>query len=96
MTSYQVDSEAVLHATQQAKATIQQVQSQLQQLTHNLHALQSSWTGQASTAFQSVLAEWRGTQQHVEAQLVAITEALGQAAHHYIELEQANTRLFRR
>lgn len=96
MTRYHVDSEAVLHATQHAKATITRVQSDLQQLTANLQALQSSWSGQAATAFQSVLGEWRTTQHNVDAQLIAITEALGHAATHYIELEHANIRLFQR
>lgn len=96
MTRYHIDSDAVLQATQQAKATISRVQSDIQQLTASLQALQSSWSGQASMAFQSVLGEWRTTQHQVEAQLLSITDALGHAATHYVELEHANTRLFQR
>lgn len=96
MTRYHIDSDAVFHATEQAQQTIARINTDLQQLTGSLQALQSSWSGQASMAFQAVFAEWRATQQAVETQLIAITHSLGQAATHYLEMEQANTRLFQR
>jgi early secretory antigenic target protein ESAT-6 len=94
MTTYHVDSEAVRLATEHANATIARVQSDMHQLTSHLQALQSSWTGHAATAFQSVLAEWRQTELAVENQLVQITQSLGFAAQHYLEMEMANARLF--
>ncbi len=96
MTTYHVDSEAVRQATDHANATIARVQGDMQQLTSHLQALQSSWSGQASTAFQSVLAEWRNTQLAVEGQLLQITQSLGFAAQHYAEMEAQNARLFMR
>ena len=96
VTRYHVDSDAVLAATAQAKTTISRVQSDLQSLTHSLHSLQASWGGHASTAFQSVFEQWRQTQVSVEGQLIALTEALGQAGRHYGELEAQNARLFSR
>lgn len=96
MTTYQVNSEAVLSATSQAKATIARVQADLHQLTANLQALESSWSGQAAAAFQGVLAQWRSTQIALEGELIHITDSLEFAAQHYIEMEQANARLFLR
>ena len=96
MTTYHVDSDAVRQATDHANATIARVQSDMQQLTNHLQALQASWSGQASTAFQSVLAEWRQTHLTVENQLLQITQSLGFAAQHYSEMELHNARLFMR
>ena len=96
MTTYQVNSESVLQASQSAHATIGRVQSDLQQLTHSLQSLNGAWSGQAANAFQTVLAEWRTTQVAVEAQLIQLTESLSVAAQHYAELEVHNARLFMR
>jgi early secretory antigenic target protein ESAT-6 len=94
MTTYQVNSESVFHAAQNARATIGRVQADLQQLTLSLQALQGSWSGTAATAFQSVVSEWRATQTAVEGQLIQITESLGLAAQHYVDMEAQNARLF--
>lgn len=96
MTTYQVNSESVFQAAQQARSTISRVQADLQQLTHSLQALQGSWSGTAATAFQTVVTEWRSTQTAVETQLIQLTEALGLAAQHYVDLEAQNARLFMR
>ena len=96
MTRYHVDSDAVLAATSTARSTIARVQGDIHSLTNQLHSLQSSWGGAASAAFQQLLTEWRSTHAHVEAQLVAMTDTLGQVAKHYAELEAQNTRLFMR
>jgi 6 kDa early secretory antigenic target len=56
--------------------------------------LQNSWTGAASVAFQSVVSEWRATQQRVEENLGTIGQALGAAAQQYDEAEILNARLF--
>ena len=96
MTTYEVNSESVLHAAQSAHATIGRVQSDLQQLNHSLQSLNGTWSGQAANAFQTVLAEWRTTQVAVETQLIQLTESLSVAAQHYADLEVHNARLFMR
>ena len=58
--------------------------------------LQSSWTGQASIAFQGVVTDWHATQQRVEDSLAGISAALAQAGRLYEEIEQQNARLFLR
>ena len=65
-------------------------------LYSQLVALQSSWSGEAATAFQSVVAEWKATQHRVEESLAAINQALTLAAQQYAEIELSNARLFGR
>ncbi len=96
MTRYQVDSEAVLSATGTVRASIGRIQAEVGGLHAQLTNLQGSWSGQAATAFQSVISEWRATQQRVEESLEGINQALTQAGQQYADIEQANARLFGR
>lgn len=96
MTRYQVDSEAVLSATGAVRSTIGRLQSEVTGLHGQLTQLQSSWTGEAATAFSGVVAEWKATQQRVEENLAAINQALTRAGQQYAEIEAANARLFMR
>jgi WXG100 family type VII secretion target len=70
------------------------IQGEVGALLGQLVNLQGSWTGQAATAFQGVVSEWRSTQQRVEENLASINQALGSAANQYSEAEAANARLF--
>lgn len=96
MTRYQVDSEAVLGATNAVRGSIGRIQAEVGALHGQLVSLQDSWSGQAASAFQSVVTEWKSTEQRVEETLDAISRALGQAGQHYAEIESANARLFSR
>lgn len=96
MTRYQVDSEAVLSATGAVRSSISRIQSEVAGLHGQLTNLQSSWTGQAASAFGGVVAEWTATQQRVEENLAAINQALSQAGQQYADIEAANARLFAR
>lgn len=95
MVMYSVDSDAVLSATTAIRATGDRLQgetaSMLAQLTH----LQTTWTGSASVAFQSVIDRWRAAQLEVEAALADISGALGVAGQHYAETELTAASLFR-
>ena len=96
MTKYTVDADAVLAATSAVQASMGRIQSEVAGLRGRLVDLQSSWGGQASTAFQSVVTDWTATQQRVEESLAAIATALGQAGRQYAEIEEHNARLFLR
>lgn len=96
MTTYHVDAAQVSAATQTVQGTIGRIQSEVSSLLGQLAGLQSSWSGQAATAFQTAVADWRTTQQHVEQSLAGLNHALGIAATQYAEAEQANARLFLR
>lgn len=94
MTRYQVDSEAVLNATGAVRTTISRIQSEVSGLHGQLTNLESSWTGQAATAFSGVVNDWKLTQQRVEENLASINQALTQAGQQYADIESANARLF--
>lgn len=96
MSTFQVDSEAVLAHATAARQTVGRIQGEVAALHAQLEQLQSSWTGGAAAAFHSVVAEWRVTQQRVEDSLTAIGTALAQAGQQYADIEQHNTRLFLR
>ena len=96
MTRYQVDSEAVVAATANVRATIARIQGEVSALHAQLVDLQSSWTGPAATAFHGVVGEWRATQQRVEENLAALNAALAQAGQHYAQVEEQNARMFLR
>lgn len=96
MTTYRVDSEAVLSAMSAARASSGRIQAEVAGLHAQLTNLQGSWSGQAATAFQGVIADWRATQRRVEESLEGINQALGQAGRQYADIEEANVRLFSR
>lgn len=94
MTRYHVDSEQVLLAANQARATIQRLQAEVLALNAHLQALSASWSGPAASAFQGVHTTWRSTQVQVEDNLARLGESLAHAGRHYADMELANTRLF--
>lgn len=94
MSTFQVDSEAVLAHATAARQTVGRIQGEVSALHSQLEQLQASWTGGAATAFRGVVSEWRVTQQRVEDTLSAISTALTQAGQQYSEIEQNNMRLF--
>jgi 6 kDa early secretory antigenic target len=94
MTRYQVDSEAVISTTGAVRGSISRIQSEVAGLHGQLTNLESSWSGQAATAFQAAVSEWRAMELRVEEILSAMNAALGQAGQHYAEIEASNARLF--
>jgi WXG100 family type VII secretion target len=92
MTRYQIDSEAVVAATSSVQAAASRIQADVSSLHSQLVQLQGSWTGQASAAFQTVVADWTATQRRVEEAL--LNAGLAQAGQHYAEIELQNARLF--
>lgn len=96
MTRFNVDSEAVMTTTGAVRTSMGRIQAEVSGLHGQLTNLQGSWSGQAASAFQGVISEWRSTQQRVEESLASINHALTQAGEQYAEIEAANTRLFAR
>jgi early secretory antigenic target protein ESAT-6 len=94
MTRYQVDSDEVLGVSSAARATVGRIHAEAASLHSQLVNLQGSWSGQASTAFQSLALDWKATQHRVDETLAAITQALNQAGQQYAEIEATNARLF--
>ena len=96
MTRYQVDSEAVAAAATTIQSAIGRIQAEVTGLNGQLVSLQGSWTGSASAAFQSAVADWTAAQRRMEESLGAINAALAHAGNTYAEIEFQNMRLFAR
>ena len=96
MSAYNVDAEQVHAATQSTHHTITRIQTDVQTLLAQLTGLQSSWSGQASIAFQSAVTDWRATQLQVEQSLAGLNRALSTAGTQYAETEASNARQFLR
>jgi WXG100 family type VII secretion target len=96
MSTFQVDSEAVLAQAGAARHTVDRVQAEVASLSSQLEQLQASWSGTAAAAFRGVVAEWRSAQQRVDDSLGMLGAALAQAGQQYAEIEQQNARLFMR
>ncbi|MFT4212187.1 MAG: WXG100 family type VII secretion target [Microbacterium sp.] len=95
MAVFSVDSDAVFAATAAIRGTIERLQAESGALLAQLTSLQSQWTGTAAGMFQGTVDGWRATQQQVEESLSQIGAALTAAGNQYLEVEQANTSLFR-
>lgn len=96
MSAFHVDAEAVLQTATAASATASRISADTAGLLSQLSGLQATWTGAAAIAFQDTLSQWRATQQLVETSLAGIQQALAAAATQYVEVEQANLRMFMR
>lgn len=94
MPIYSVDSEQMAAAVGAAYTEIEQVRVHAASLLAHLTGLQSSWQGEASTAFQGVVERWRATQVQVEEAISEVNRGLGLAAEHYGSAEQDIQRMF--
>jgi 6 kDa early secretory antigenic target len=94
MSAFHVDSEAVSTATHAVQASVGRIEGEVAALHGQLTGLQSSWSGNASAAFQAAVTDWRSVEQRVHESLAALNHALGFAGRQYAEVEAANARLF--
>ncbi|WP_026820164.1 WXG100 family type VII secretion target [Arthrobacter castelli] len=94
MAQFNVDSEALQVKSAAVRGSVERIRAEVETMQRSLQELQGSWTGAASTTFQGLIVEWRGTQVKVESSLESINTALSAAATQYAQTEQANTRMF--
>ncbi|GAB3257376.1 WXG100 family type VII secretion target [Arthrobacter pigmenti] len=94
MAQFNVDSEALQVKSAAVRGSVERIRTEVETMQRSLQELQGSWTGAASTTFQGLIVEWRGTQIKVESSLESINAALSTAATQYAQTEQANTRMF--
>ncbi|MBS0024432.1 WXG100 family type VII secretion target [Microbacterium paraoxydans] len=95
MTVFTVDTDAVHAAHAATRATMERLRAESSTLMAQLRALQSSWAGAASTAFQGCAEQWQGAQLHVEQVLDGIGTSLGSVATQYADADQYSASLFR-
>lgn len=95
MSVFTVDTDAVQGAQSGTYATMERLQTESTALMAQLNSLSSSWTGDASMAFQECSEQWRAAQMHVEQVLASISRALASTASNYIDAEVVSAKLFR-
>lgn len=95
MAVFTVDSDAVLHQSAAVTSSGERVRGEVAGMLGQLTQLQSSWTGQAASAFQAMIEQWRGAQRTVDEALATINQSLAIAGRQYSEAEVANLSLFR-
>jgi WXG100 family type VII secretion target len=94
LTRFEVDSAQVAQAGAAVQVSAQQIGSEVDRMMRHLLDLQAGWQGQAATAFQHVVDEWRGTQERVRSALEEIQAALAAAGRQYEEVEASAVRMF--
>ena len=94
MSRYQVDSAQVMQASGAVQASAQLIGDEVDVMMRHLLDLQSSWQGQAANSFQSVVADWRATQERVRSSLEEIQRALAVAGRQYAEVESTTAAMF--
>lgn len=95
MARIQIDVQELFAKASNVQSTADRIQSEVNTMDAALRQLQDSWVGQAASNFQSVVTEWRATQQRVEDSLRSIREAMQHAGQQYESTEQANAAMFR-
>lgn len=91
---FQVDTERIAAAAGDIARISAEIDGQVGVMMARLTGLQDAWTGSASAQFQTVVTDWRGTQQQVRASLDSIGRVLGAAGSQYAEAEAQAVRMF--
>lgn len=96
MARFEVDSAEIMRASGSTRSSAAAIRSEVSAMMGHLTALQDSWRGGASAAFGAVLADWRATQQQVEASLDSIAMCLDAGSRQYEEAETSALQMFAR
>ncbi len=91
---FQVDTERIQAASGDIARISGEIDGQVTAMMGRLSSLQGAWTGSASARFQSLVAEWQGTQKQVRASLDSIGGVLAAAGVQYAETEAQTLRMF--
>jgi early secretory antigenic target protein ESAT-6 len=91
---FQVDTDRIAAASGDINRIGADIDTQVAAMMARLTGLQDAWRGTASSRFQAVAHEWRGTQARVREALGEISHLLAQAGQQYAAAEQQNTSMF--
>jgi WXG100 family type VII secretion target len=94
VSTYEVNSEAIIAARAGVRASIASISSEVVAMNGRLAELQSTWRGGAASAFVGTMEQWRSAQREVEAALEQINRSLASAGDTYSEVERLNMARF--
>lgn len=94
MATFMVDSESISVAAGRVGASSAAIRTEVSALMSELLALNSTWSGAASTQFAECVSQWRNVQAQVELALESIGAQLNTASAVYADAEAQSAALF--
>lgn len=94
MATFMVDSESIAAAAVRVGASSASLRTEVSAMMAELLALQSSWSGAASTQFTDCISQWQSVQAQVESALDSIGTQLHMASSVYADAEAQSASLF--
>ena len=91
---FHVDTDRIQAASGDIARISGEIDGQVTAMMGRLQGLQDAWSGTAASRFQSLVAEWQGTQRQVRASLDSIGRVLAAAGVQYAETEAQALRMF--
>jgi WXG100 family type VII secretion target len=91
---FHVDTDRIQAASGDIARISGEIDGQVTAMMGRLQGLQDAWSGGAASRFQSLVAEWQGTQRQVRASLDSIGRVLAAAGVQYAETEAQALRMF--
>jgi WXG100 family type VII secretion target len=88
MAGYTTGADELLKAGQQMEDANNQLQSNLAKLAGECEQMESSWSGQAATAFQNLMGRFQTDAKNLNTSLQSISEAIAGNANAYRQQEQ--------
>lgn len=87
MSNFSVNTEQIASSSTDVARISEDVEGTVAAMMSRLVSLQNEWTGSASTSFQDLVTDWRGTQRLVKESLDDIARVLGEAGETYSTTE---------
>jgi 6 kDa early secretory antigenic target len=94
MPQFMVGTEEVQQAGAKIQALSQQIEDLIADLQQTATAVHGSWTGNANSAFESAMSEWRSAAINIRTAANEIGMATTKAGGNYADAEAANTSMF--
>lgn len=94
MSQFMVGTDAVQAAGNKIQSLSQQIEDLITTCMQTAEGVKDNWTGQANTAFEGAMTEWRQAAMNVREASGQIGKATMTASSNYVDTEQANTSMF--
>ena len=94
--AFTVDTERIHAASGDIGRIAAEIEQSVAAMMARLHALQSSWSGAASSEFQAAVSEWQSVQARVRENLATIGTLTARAGSSYQSTEDSVRGLFAR
>lgn len=94
MPQFNVTTEAVQAAGQKIQALSEEIENLIGQLQQTALSVHGEWTGQANSAFENAMTEWRSAAMNIRQAANQIGQATLRAGSNYAETETSITSMY--